>query len=84
MRYKVFSRADLQCPFKEGGQIPDKYKTETAAKRFCSKGCCPCCAPLFWWVRVLHKSEDDAPWGELNQMVCDPNKIILMPMGGRA
>ena len=56
MRYKVFTQADLHCPFREGGPIPDKYKTETAAKRFCSKGCCPCCAPLFWWVRIAINS----------------------------
>lgn len=83
MKYKVFTRADLHCPFREGGPIPDKYKTETAAKRFCSKGCCPSCAPLFWWVRVLRKPEDEAPWGELIELVIDPKKIILLPMERR-
>ena len=83
MKYKVFTHADLCCPFREGNNIPDQFKTEAAAKSFCQKGCCPVCAPLFWWVRVLKKWESKAPWFDFNVATVDPNAIILLPMEGK-
>lgn len=79
MIYKVFSRADLYCPFNLDNDIPDKYKTEYSARRFCSLGCCVVCSPLFWWVRVLKQREEDAPWYEFNELVTNPNKIVMLP-----
>lgn len=80
MKYKIFTRADLTCPFRIDNNIPDKYKTNNFARKFCKNGCCVVCSPLFWWIRILGQTEDMAPWGEFNEMVVNPNKIIMLPM----
>ena len=80
MEYKVFTRADLHCPFMHTDSIPDRFKTEAASRRFCRTGCCPICAPLFWWVTVLKKTESQAPQVDLFKMITDPKMILLLPM----
>jgi len=81
MKYKVFTNADLGCPFRTDNNIPDKYKTEAAAKGFCSPGCSVICAPEFWCVRVLRMKE--VPFIDISELVTNPNRILLLPMERR-
>ena len=81
MKYKVFTHADLGCPFRTDNNIPDKYKTEAAAKGFCSSGCSVICAPEFWCVCVLRMKE--IPFHDFTVLVMHPDWILLLPMERR-
>ena len=84
MRYKLITHADCRCAFHDGGIVPEKYMTESAAKKFCGKGCCVVCGPLFWWTHVVHKHEYYFPWEKFNELIANENLIILLPMGEEA
>lgn len=81
MKYKVFTYADLKCPFRTDNNIPDKYKTEAAARAFCPPGCSVICAPEFWCVRVIKLK--NVPYPEFTRLVLDHNRIVLLPMERR-
>ena len=81
MRYKPVTWADCRCAFHDGGVVPEKYMTESAAKKFCGGGCCIACGPLFYWTRVLGKHESIFPWEKFHDLIEDKNMIILLPMG---
>ena len=84
MKYKVFTYADLGCPFRTDNNIPDKYKTEAAAKAFCPPGCSVICAPEFWCVRVLRMDkEKEVPFPDFTRLVMNHDRILLLPLERR-